>query len=103
NDQSITEKRKVSAISILTAFCMIFVLSACVQKERAVQPETSTATVEWPSMENVQGKAFLEQCQESFDQVSSQFSALEEKKKFRNVNELLKDINRMDIVIDRAV
>jgi thimet oligopeptidase len=103
NNPSLTEKYKLNAILMLSTFCMAFVLSACMQTEHAVQSENPKSAVEWPPIESIKGQAFLDQCQKSFDQVSAQFSALETKKKFRSADDLLKDINRMDIVIDRAV
>src|SRR5690606_31524485 len=102
NKQSTIERRKARRVSVLNILLMGVVLQACTQTEQPVQPEKATA-VEWPSIESIPGQAFLDQCQESFGQVASQFSALEAKKKFRNTSELLKDINEMDMVIDRAI
>ena len=102
NKQSTIERRKMRTVSTLNILLMGVVLQACTQTEQAAQPEQPTA-VEWPSIESIQGQAFLDQCQESFGQVASQFSALEAKKKFRNTSELLTDINEMDMVIDRAI
>lgn len=102
NKQSTIERRKARRVSVLNILLMGVLLQACTQTEQPVQPEKPTAA-EWPSIESIQGQAFLDQCQESFGQVASQFSALEAKKKFRNTSELLKDINEMDMVIDRAI
>src|SRR5690554_1400971 len=87
NNPSLTEKYTLNAILMLSAFCMTFVLSACVQTEQTVQSENSKSAVEWPSIESIQGQAFLDQCQKNFDQVAAQFSALETKKKFRSRSE----------------
>lgn len=96
---------KSGQLGILFVLVLTLSIQGCGKQEAADAKDLLTLDqkAEWSLLEGADAKAYLNECQQQFNQVEQHFLAFAKRTDPYETAELLNDINNMDIVIDKAV